>query len=73
MEKSRGLLPLQVQVPAGSGNYVPINQQWLLVRPGALGQQIYNVGLGKCLDICNDKAGASLGGACRQRLPTGKL
>ena len=59
---SQGLLPLQVQVPAGSGNYVPISQQWLLVRPGARGQQIYNVGLGKCLDICTDRAAASLCG-----------
>ena len=47
---------MQVQVPAGSGNYVPISQQWLLVRPGARGQQIYNVGLGKCLDVCSDRA-----------------
>ena len=36
----------------GSGNLVPISQQWLLVRRGARGQQIYNTGLGKCLDVC---------------------
>ncbi len=62
IDDSQGLLPLQVQVPAGSGNFVPINQQWLLVRPGPRGQQIYNTGLGKCLDICNDKAAPSLCG-----------
>ena len=62
MRESWGLLHVQVQVPAGSGRYVPINQQWLLVRPGARGQQIYNIGLGKCLDICNDRAAPSLCG-----------
>ena len=45
----------QVQLPVGSGNYVPISQQWLLVRQGAHGQQIYNTGLSKCLDICTEQ------------------
>ncbi len=53
---------MQVQLPAGSGNYVPISQQWLLVRPGSRGQQIYNVALGKCLDICTDAASPNLCG-----------
>ena len=53
---------MQVQVPADSGNYVPISQQWLLVKPGTRGQQVYNVGLGKCLDICTDRGASSLCG-----------
>ena len=51
-----------MQLPADSANFVPVSQQWLLVRPGTQGQQIYNVGLGKCLDICTDQADASLCG-----------
>jgi hypothetical protein len=51
---------LQVELPVNSGTYVPISQQWLLVRAGPNatitrgGQQIYNAGLGKCLDVCTD-------------------
>lgn len=53
-------LQLQVELPLSSGNYVPISQQWLLVRAGTNvsltrgGQQIYNPSLGKCLDVCKD-------------------
>ena len=42
-------------MPFGSGNYVPISQQWLLIKRGAHGQQIYNTGLSKCLDICTEQ------------------
>ncbi len=55
-----GWLALQVELPVGSGSYVPVSQQWLLVRAGPNasitrgGQQIYNTGLGKCLDVCTD-------------------
>ncbi len=56
---------VQAELPLGSGNLVPIAQQWLLVRAGPNptitrgGQQIYNAGLGKCLDVCTDGGPAS--------------